>query len=382
LNGAVPPREQPADGRTRRIQREGPAARIAAIGCLAGIALTHALDLGHKWDEAPYVGVLFVLAIVGSAVLALLLAAPRPPQLVWTGAGALAASLMVGYFASRTIGLPQLDSHAGHWRDAAGSASLVFEALLVGLAVRTVRPAALRLAPALVFLGFGAVGGAAIAGEVGGHQGHAGHGQGPHAHGDGQADGAAAQAGGGGHAHGAAGAAGAHPPGHVNDQLALASPGQVAEARSHLARARETARVKFPTFDAARAAGYVFAPRSFDKQKDHDYWHLSRPDYMEDSNYVDPAMPETLMYWKNPGGKPELLAFVYRMPRSEPNPALGGPIMQWHLHTAGGKLGRLKMTHVWLVKGMRDAFRHDVPMKAIEREHRLRLPKNGTGAGV
>jgi hypothetical protein len=229
-----------------------------------------------------------------------------------------------------------------------------------------------------VFLAFGMVGGAAIAGEVGGHHGHSGHAEGAHAHGDGEA--AAA----GGHSHGGSAGSGeaAHPPGHVNDVFAIASPGQVGEVREHLARARETARVKFPSFDAARAAGYVFAPRSFDKQKDHDYWHLSRPDYMEDANYVDPAMPETLMYWKNPGGEPVLLAFVYRVPRSQPNPPLGGPIVQWHLHTANGRLGRLKMTHVWLVPGLREAFRHDLPKRTLERTRGIRLPENGTGAGV
>ena len=355
-------------------------ARVAAIGCLGGVALTHALDLGHKWEEAPYVGVLFVMAIAASALLALLLAAPRPPQLVWGAAGGLAASLMAGYFVSRTVGLPQLDSHVGHWRDASGSASLAFEALLIGLAARPVRPLAMRVAPALLCLGFGVVGGAAIAGEVGGHHGHSGHSEAAHSHGDGQSGHADS---GDGHAHGgAAGAGGAHPPGHVNDVFALASPAERAEVRDHLARARETARVKFPSFDAARAAGYVFAPRSFEKQRGHDYWHLSRPDYMEDSNYVDPAMPETLMYWKNPGGDPQLLAFVYRVPRSEPNPQLGGPILQWHLHTADGRLGRLKMSHVWLVPDVRDAFRHDLPKAALERLHGIRLPANGTGAGV
>jgi hypothetical protein len=349
-------------------------ARLAAIGCLAGVALTHGLDLGHKWEEAPYVGVLFVLAIVASVLLALLLAAPRPPQLVWAAAGGLAGSLMLGYFVSRTAGLPQLDSHVGHWRDAAGSASLLFEALLVGLALQRVRFAAVQLAGPLIFLGFGVIGGAAIAGELGGHHGHAGHSHGAHSHGDGSADSA------GGHSHGAGGAA--HPPGHVNDVFALASPGQRAEVREHLARARATARARFPSFEAARAEGYVFAPRSFENQKDHDYWHLSRLDYMNDANYVDPAAPETLMYWKNPGGKPVLLAFVYRVPRSEPNPALGGPIVQWHLHTANGKLGRLKMSHVWLVGDLRTAFQHDLPLPAIERERRVKLPKNGTGAGV
>ena len=361
--------------------------RVAA-GALVGVGLTHALDLGHKWDEAAYVGVLFVLAIAASAVLALLLVAPRPPDWALPAAGLLGASLMAGYFASRTAGLPQLDSHVGHWRDAAGSASLLFEALLVGLALPRARVAAVRLAPALVVLGFGVVGGAAIAGETGGHHGHSGHSEAAHAHGDGEAGDAGGHGhGGSGSAHGGSGPAHggsgpAHPPGHVNDAFALASPAQRAEVREHLARARATARARFPSFDAARAAGYVFAPRSFEKQRDHDYWHLSRPDYMEDANYVDPAAPETLMYWKNPGGRPVLLAFVYRVPRSEANPPLGGPIVQWHLHTANGRLGRLKMTHVWLVDGLRDAFQHELPRGAIESQRRLKLPKNGTGAGV
>lgn len=374
---------EPTARRTRRA-RDSAGPRVAAIACLAGVVLTHAVDLGHKWDEAPYVGVLFVLAIASCVVFGVLLLGRRPPELVWVAAGGLGASLMVGYFASRTIGLPQLDSHVGHWRDAAGSASLVFEAMLVGLAVRRVRPVAWRLAPAVVFLGFGVVGGAAIAGELGGHHGHSGHAQGAHSHGDGQAGhaGAGGTAGAGGHAHGAAGGAAGHAPGHVNDPFALASPGQRAEVRRHLARAREVARTKFPSFDAAQAAGYVFAPRSFEQQKDHDYWHLSRLDYMADANYVDPDMPETLMYWKRPGGKPQLLAFVYRVPRSEPNPALGGPIVQWHLHTSNGRLGRLKMSHVWLVGDLKVAFGHELPRRQLDREYGIELPKNGRGAGV
>jgi hypothetical protein len=133
------------------------------------VALTHLVDLSHKWDEARYVGFLFLAAVSAAALLSLLLVAPKPPRWALPAAGALAASLMVGYFASRTVGLPKLESHVGHWRDAAGSASLLFEALLIGLALPGARFVALRLAPALVFLGFGAVGGAAIAGEVGGH---------------------------------------------------------------------------------------------------------------------------------------------------------------------------------------------------------------------
>lgn len=72
--------------------------------------------------------------------------------------------------------------------------------------------------------------------------------------------------------------------------------------------------------------------------------------------------------------------------RSEPNPPLGGPIVQWHLHTTNGKLGRLKMSHVWLVPGLREAFRHDPPEgrpgaparhQAAEERHRRRRLSRG-----
>ena len=56
--------------------------------------------------------------------------------------------------------------------------------------------------------------------------------------------------------------------------------------------------------------------------------------------------------------------------------------MRWHLHTANGRLGRLKMTHVWVVPRLPEAFRHDLPKRTLERTRRIALPRNGTGVGV
>ena len=62
-------------------------------------------DLKDKLDEVPYIGVLFIVLIVSSLVLAELLL--RVDDLwVWIAAGLLAGGTMLAYVLSRTVGLP------------------------------------------------------------------------------------------------------------------------------------------------------------------------------------------------------------------------------------------------------------------------------------
>ncbi len=88
------------------------------------------------------------------------------------------------------------------------------------------------------------------------------------------------------------------------------------------------------------------------------------------------------MYWNDPDGRPQLLAAVFRVPTRKPNPALGGPIIQWHVHrNAKGGLGRYKMTHLWMLPRLRDAYSMSMPTKRLQR--RLEdMPDNGSGAGA
>jgi hypothetical protein len=138
---------------------------------------------------------------------------------------------------------------------------------------------------------------------------------------------------------------------------------------------------RFASFDAARAAGYGFTIKSFDEQKGLDYWHLTNPAYLEDGRDLDPDRPESLMYWHRKSGAPVLMAVVYRVPSGQANPALGGPILQWHLHkNAEGGFGRYKMTHLWLVPGMVDAYSMEMPATALSK--RYGTPLNGTGTGL
>jgi len=84
----------------RHVVRRG----IAAVG-LVSIALVHLLDVPDKFDELPYIGVLFVGLIITSLLLAEGMI--RTDDLrVWLVAGVVSAATIVGYAISRTSGLP------------------------------------------------------------------------------------------------------------------------------------------------------------------------------------------------------------------------------------------------------------------------------------
>jgi hypothetical protein len=88
-------------GVERHVVRRG----IAAVG-LVSIALIHLLDVPGKFDELPYVGVLFVGLILTTLLLAE--AMIRTDDLrVWLVAGAVSAATILGYAISRTSGLPR-----------------------------------------------------------------------------------------------------------------------------------------------------------------------------------------------------------------------------------------------------------------------------------
>ncbi len=326
----------------------------AGVICLVGVAVTHLLDLSHKVEEAPYVAVLFGLVIVTSIALAVLLVRGYRLELVWAVAGLLSLAAILGYIYSRTIGLPQLDDHVGHWRDSVGTASLVFEASLIGLSLPALRVRTLRFAPAASLLAVGLVLGAVITGQAA-----AGH-----------------EHGGGGHDH-------------AGMNVYTATPKEQREGEDHLRRAIATSR-RLPTIEAARAAGYDFLPRTYAQQKNLDFWHLTNMRYQRDDDYVDPERPETLMFWNDKKGDtpPTLIGYVYRMPRRVENPEMGGPLFTWHAHRRGGDgkwntgpISNWKMTHLWLTDDLKSAFSSEMPLQKLN--EKFGTPEEGgVGAGA
>jgi hypothetical protein len=118
-------------GVERHVVRRG----IAAVG-LVSVALIHLLDVPGKFDELPYVGVLFVGLIITALLLAEAIVAEamiRTDDLrVWLVAGAVSAATILGYAISRASGLPgDNGGDAGNWTEPLGLASLLVEGVVV-----------------------------------------------------------------------------------------------------------------------------------------------------------------------------------------------------------------------------------------------------------
>jgi len=109
------------------------ARRTMAVAGLFGIALIHVLDLSSKFEETPYIGVLFIGLIITSLLIAEVLL--RSDDLrAWSAAGLLAAATILGYCISRTVGLPgQPEDDIGNWLEPLGLASLLVEGGVVWL---------------------------------------------------------------------------------------------------------------------------------------------------------------------------------------------------------------------------------------------------------
>ncbi len=108
--------------------------RAVAAMLLLGISLIHVLDVKDKFEEVPYLGVLFLALIAASLILALLLVRSDDP-LVWLAAAAVAGATIVGYVLSRSTGLPgEGGAEVGNWWETLGLASLFVEGGLVLLA--------------------------------------------------------------------------------------------------------------------------------------------------------------------------------------------------------------------------------------------------------
>ncbi len=111
--------------------RDGVARGVAAVG-MAGIGLIHLLDAPGKFSETPYLGWMYVGLIGASVVVAYLLIRGSSTK-AWWAAATLAASAMIGFTLTRTIGLPQAMGDIGNWSEPLGMASLFVEGAIVAL---------------------------------------------------------------------------------------------------------------------------------------------------------------------------------------------------------------------------------------------------------
>jgi hypothetical protein len=89
-------------------------------------------------DEAPYIGVLFILLSVACIVLAVVIVVVDTTW-VWAASGTISLLALVAFVLSRTVGLPQIGDDVGNWTDPLGFPALASEALTVALAAGALR---------------------------------------------------------------------------------------------------------------------------------------------------------------------------------------------------------------------------------------------------
>jgi hypothetical protein len=115
-------------------------ARSVAVVGLGAVALIHLLDAPSKFQETPYLGVLYVALIAGSLVAAAILLR-RDHRGTWAAVVALNTGAIAAYALSRTTGLPLSNGDIGNWGEPLGMAALFVEGVLVVLGASSVAEA-------------------------------------------------------------------------------------------------------------------------------------------------------------------------------------------------------------------------------------------------
>jgi hypothetical protein len=138
--------------------------RWPTAALLSATAAIHMTLVPDHLREAPYAGALFIVLSAAALTAAILLAGTNH-EFVWLGAGALSASALLGYFLSRSIGLPDLSDDLGDWLNPLGltavgceaAAALICCGVISGMASPAAHPARrLRIVALAYGLGRGA----------------------------------------------------------------------------------------------------------------------------------------------------------------------------------------------------------------------------------
>ena len=113
---------------------------------------------------------------------------------------------------------------------------------------------------------------------------------------------------------------------------------------------------------------------------------MPNPAWRADGRVLDPAHPETLVWWTGPGDRLTLVGVMYTAAKGSDGPTVGGPVTRWHDHEScrdpatGAKLGRPahgtcpdgqvyrrsgEMMHVWFTGDLATAFARRPPLAAL-----------------
>jgi hypothetical protein len=131
-------------GRERR--RDDPAdpdrattlTRWSVIGLLLAASVVHIPAIPSHLEEAPYMGVLFILFTLAAFGVATALAA-SPSRLWYLVTSVLCGAAVLAYVATRLFAFPQLASDVGLWAEPLGLAAISAETFAVVFSVFALR---------------------------------------------------------------------------------------------------------------------------------------------------------------------------------------------------------------------------------------------------
>jgi hypothetical protein len=111
--------------------------RLAGAALALGVAGAHVADQGGvaAFTAPDWLGWAYRLIEVGGVLVAVTLLWPRPARLGWTAGVLLGVGPLVGFLASRTVGVPGDPGDVGNWSDWVGTLSLIIEAGLITVSV-------------------------------------------------------------------------------------------------------------------------------------------------------------------------------------------------------------------------------------------------------
>jgi hypothetical protein len=138
--------------------------------------------------------------------------------------------------------------------------------------------------------------------------------------------------------------------------------------------------------EAATASGFRFKGDRRLADRPGRFLHVPNPAWRADGRVLDPARPETLVYWRGPHDRLVLVGVMYTAARGRRGPTVGGPITRWHDHESCRdpathvKLGRPadgacpsgqvlrrsgEMMHVWFTDDLATAFARRAPLQEL-----------------
>lgn len=108
---------------------------LAGIVLIALVGLIHLVETPEYFEEATYLGILFVANVLGAGVAAVGIYRGERTW-GWTLGAVVAGGAFIAYLISRSVGLPGLDE--AEFAEPTGLAALVAEALYLGVYLKAI----------------------------------------------------------------------------------------------------------------------------------------------------------------------------------------------------------------------------------------------------